>query len=302
MMSHSNFLKCVAAFLSFAVSVSSSPDIHVMPLNVKVISSLADVFESTIRGRDTFHLPDVPQFRHQLDFKSPRKYSAFYKTNAGKMTLGAFMRFIEDGHKLFADQYLCREYRQTLADAIDAHKEFFYRPSVEKEQLLVEAQKRVLTCLKSVALTESILKQLEELLSTPQKNLLQKIGSFISSIFTLPLRTIFTKDQNDAKNVFINRGNMVLQFIGQTALIVLLAVVIPVLRAWGTYSFFPKFREPEKTSVLLFFAGLSIVTSIPYYTITALISCFGNYKLAPEPYPVAVVIRKNGLLLDVVIT
>lgn len=199
---HSNSQKTLKIVLFSVICVfatSLTADIRTpVELTVNSNATVADLMASTVNGHTGFHLPDTPHFRHWYDITSPRSYNAMYELNAGTITLGSFMRFIDQSPKLFSGGQNKAQYRKTLKTAIKAHKNYAARTTKANWKHLQKAEAMVFEQLQKLPVHDSrILKTLEELLSSHyiKKSFLRFIdglahaaGKIITSFFILPFR------------------------------------------------------------------------------------------------------------------
>ena len=166
-------------------------------LTISGSPSVGDLFSSTRDGHTSFHLPDTPHFRHFYDFTGPCDYDIFYETNHGKITLAGFMRFIEQGHTLFQNEYARRSYKKSLASALYRHKNFKAFPSKKTFKDLRLAQDQVLQYLYRLSLRNvETRKALETILSTPPSTVWSKLTQALTW-WILPGRT---SKETDAHN------------------------------------------------------------------------------------------------------
>ena len=73
--------------------------------------TVADLFAKEINGEKTFKLPDVPHFSYYFMGNMPQQYLAMFDD---KLTLAAFIRFIEDAHTLFENQTTANAYKSIV--------------------------------------------------------------------------------------------------------------------------------------------------------------------------------------------
>jgi hypothetical protein len=199
MFSRSNLI--AALFICAIAPIASAP--LQLPLSAGSQPTLASIFGSTQNGKTSFHIPNTPHFRYWYDFTAPRNYSAFYTTDAGKISLAGLLRFVEEGLTLFANNSAQQECQKALNNALLIHKDFQARPSKKKRAALEEAQTRVLETFAKIELTEETAQNLCALLSSPEESTLKKI----LLKFVLPYRSHIVATENPTESI-ISRGDL----------------------------------------------------------------------------------------------
>ena len=165
---------------------------ELVQLRLESNATVADLMTSTVNGHTGFHFPDTPHFRHFYDITSPRTYDAFYPLNAGRITLGSFIRFIEESPTLFADREARSTYKKILQKGIQARKNYSARTTKTNLQRLHDAEWAISQQLKALSLHDAeTQKKTETILSTPHRphGQLGKISAYLFSWLVLPFRS-----------------------------------------------------------------------------------------------------------------
>jgi len=280
--------------VSLLAITAGTYNIQSSPINLSLLAgssrTLGSLLASTINGHTSFHFPNTPQFRHFYDFTAPRRYGAFYTTNTGKITLGGFVRFTEQGHTLFEKENDRKEYKKALADAIWAHKNYQARPSAKRKAELITTENHVYFMLNKVPLSPSNCRQLEDILSkAPSSGF-----SWLSLLF--PWRSQIEVSPF-GQEVTINRGHLLtepLRICGRTLLYSLYSIAIAGGANAIIYASTP--RSPLTTSLIalpsqIINTGRGIIEtsltvgggSFAACCLSSLLLSFTNYNLAPEP-------------------
>lgn len=167
----------ILATILFGCAISAGTDQRKeVILTLPETATAADLFTTLVEGKPTFSLPDTPQFSLCYSTFPRNHYPAEYTTEAGTITLGAFMRFIWQGHSLFKDRAAKTSYRKALCQAIGEHmlwnnKVFWNRKEYNPSQnwaAVLAAQEQVYTLLKQLPLNDPATKKtLERILSSP---------------------------------------------------------------------------------------------------------------------------------------
>lgn len=276
------------ATLSTTQSLYSTPMRFI--LSAVGTPSVGALFSSTVNGRTSFHFPDTPHFRRFYDFTAPRKYSALYHTNAGKITLGGFLRFTDQGHKIFSEKAEQKSYKKALSNAISAQKDYKARPSKKRKEYLETKEDHVMHLLNTVALTPSVCSKLEDILSTGPRSK----WSFLTR-WVFPWRTTVEEDKW-GRDPVINRGSLLLEpvktiarSVVHTTVVLSLALATNATVAWfapALYLTHP--RDALRANVMFVHAGLLTCA------LGAQLSSLSTYNLAPEPAEgVRVIIQRD---------
>lgn len=238
-------------------------------INVTPAMTAADLFAQIIDGEKVLKLPDTPHFSHYFRGNMPQEYSAMFND---KLTLAAFMRFIENGHTLFENNTAATTYRQSLKKAVIEHMEFKRSPTDNNKQALVDAEQKVLDLLAEIKLDNpAITQKLVKMLSTPDwwgNSLKRAIASVL-----LPFRTAITENTEGKKIIRFNSWE---QAIGVSILKWL--VVTGVLYQ----SFFTDYVCPVCDNAHFPYVLPGMMAAL----LTSFIAT--DINLAPEPYPIIV--------------
>jgi|GEM_PF-6108168 len=297
---HYSFILLVG-FLFFAGQTSSISQPQTISLQAPAIATVGDLFQSTVEGRPGFFIPNTPQFHHTYSLLTPSKYSAFYTMKGGTISLASFMRFITKGHALFSNALDRKTYKQALEKAIEAHKTYSAALTSSTQRLnflkqqLVDAEVKVFSLLKKIPLTQATTLKLEEMLSTPRPTtFLGKVFSAIGSALFLPGRCKIVQDTNNPSQVYLKKMNPLAQILLQVGVCIVLGLVTtftlvfnPIILLTGTLN------PGDFYLYVIPITGILIFYYMQVIGIIAALKMNTNYKLAPEPYPIRVEIKKQ---------
>ena len=170
-------------------------------LSVDPTATVADVMATREKDSDKFRfqIPTCPEFTSRYFWQiapwKMKSYKTAHTTEWGTISTATLIRFIKTSDVLFDDASTKQSYKNALADAIDAHKNWFSDQSEANLARLKIQEKTVETFLQTLDFSNPFnRKRLEELLSTPAKGIMK---SFFH-LFSLGNAIKFVK--KDAKN------------------------------------------------------------------------------------------------------
>jgi len=283
------------SILAFAAAFCAVQSVSSLPLQFTLAgegaTTLADLFASSTNGHKSFVIPDTPHFRHFYDFTGPRAYSGLYTTQAGKITLGGFLRFIDESPTFFNNSIEQMRYKQALTTAISAHKNYKARTTQKNKEVLLAAQDQVLDLLSQIKLSRSVCTKLEVMLSKEASKEWAIIHSLLfpwrASLHHNPVTDELTIDQGSVfmapiKGIgrTLTHGLITLAFIAAVDTALLWSVP-----AWCLAHPIGLLKADLVAGKAIMF-GSSIFTTIGSFT---------TYKLAPEPLDgVRVLVTKHS--------
>jgi len=225
----------------------------------------ADLFAKEINGEKKFKLPDAPHFSYYFMGNMPQEYSSMFDD---KLTLAAFIRFIETGHELFENQTTANAYKSIVKSAIAAHKSFKRSPTDKNKQTLIEMEQKVFNLLSEITLQNpAITQKLAKILSTP-RTALDSLKKIVASIL-LPFRTYIEKNRE---------GKNIIQLNSWRESVLFLMIKLVLLKEHG--GDYTKVKNPAGKDQMIDLGGF-IVFAI-------LVAGLTELNLAPEPYPISV--------------
>ncbi len=184
--------------------------IHASPekklLSVDPTATVADVMATKDKDSDEFRfqIPTCPEFTSRYFWQiapwKMKSYKTEHTTEWGTISTATLIRFIKTSDVLFDDASSKQSYKNALAGAIDAHKNWFSNPSEANLARLNAQEKAVEAFLQTLDFSNPFnRKRLEKLLTTPQKGILK---SFFH-LFSLGNAIKFvSKDDKNTKSLF----------------------------------------------------------------------------------------------------
>ena len=241
---------------------------HKLTLSANPNASVGDLFISTANGRSEFNFPDRQEFKFWYDRKPLQNYNIFHKTDAGRMPVEGFLRFIKQSPQLFSEKRTQALYKKALNKAIKAQKFYTYTASKKAHFLLLEAKQEVLSHLNQLPLADKHIRtKLEIILSVPEPSIFTKLKEYLWT--GKPYLKYDPKHPERVKNA-----------PGSSFFKVLFVLISSIIGAWIT-------DDGRGCGIVGLYAGLcsSIMVLITIGIYRELTSTGTKYELLPEIKP-----------------